>query len=77
MKQIQILLKNGIISDSEANSLLMRNIVTLHNQLNNKFDIFKDLNPNQKTALISFAYNLGINFFETDAKKLNRTFKKW
>ena len=53
----------------------MRNIIKLNNQLNKRFKIYDKLNPNQKTALISFAYNLGFNFYDLEAKKLTRIFR--
>jgi GH24 family phage-related lysozyme (muramidase) len=53
----------------------MHNIIKLNNKLNKRFKIYSKLNPNQKTALISFSYNLGADFIDLETKKLKRTFR--
>lgn len=64
------IVRKGKISDSEANQLLLRRIAKLNNYLNNTFTIYKDLKPEQKTALISFSYNLGQYFIINKTKKM-------
>lgn len=57
------IVKKGRISEAEANQLLQKNIISLNNKLANKFGkAYSDLNIVQKSVLISFYYNLGINF---------------
>ena len=57
------IVKKGKISDSEANQLLQKQIVSLNNKLIDKFGkAYSRLSIVQKSVLISFYYNLGINF---------------
>lgn len=53
----------------------MRNIIKLNNQLNKRFKVYGKLNPNQKTALISFSYNLGKDFIQVGTVRMKAHFK--
>lgn len=64
------IVRKGKISDNEARSLLERRIKNLDRFLSNKYHYYNTMNPNQKTALISFSYNLGKHFIETGTVKL-------
>lgn len=65
------IVKKGKISDSEANQLLQKQIVSLNNKLANKFGkAYSDLSIVQKSVLISFYYNLGI-YFEAPKMEAN------
>lgn len=65
-----IILK-GKISDSEAKNLVLKRIKRLNLHLFKKYPIYSKLNPNQKTALISFTFNLGQHFIELSAEKMH------
>ena len=55
--------RKGIISEQEANTLLRNHIISINNKLVQKFEkAYSSLNTVQKAALISFYYNLGIYF---------------
>lgn len=69
------IIRKGTLTDAEAKALLLRRIVSLHNHLNQKYMYFKTMNPNQKTALISFSYNLGRDFIEDGTKKMKAHLK--
>lgn len=57
------LAKKGMISEEEAQSALLNEVKELNKILSNRFNpIWSQLNANQKTALISFYYNLGKYF---------------
>jgi lysozyme len=64
------IVRKGKISDSEARSLLEQRIENLDKFLSEKYHYYNTMNPNQKTALISFSYNLGKHFIETGTVKL-------
>lgn len=66
------IVRKGKISDNEARSLLERRIKNLDRFLSNKYHYYNTMNPNQKTALISFSYNLGKHFIETGTVKLKK-----
>lgn len=81
----------GKITENEATDLLRTRIIDLANDLTNQFSIngmkrlngvpgkagmFTLLSPNQKTALISFHYNLGPKFMLTKTKKMKAAFQK-
>jgi GH24 family phage-related lysozyme (muramidase) len=56
--------RKGIISESEAKEDLIARLNNLNNVLQKRFKkIWLNLNANQRTALISFYYNLG-QYFE-------------
>ena len=52
------------ISESEADTLLVHQLETHYVPALAKITCWQSLNPNQQAALISFAYNLGANFYE-------------
>ena len=57
------IVKKGKISDTEATQLLQKQIISLNDKLINKFGkAYLNLNIMQKSALISFYYNLGFYF---------------
>ncbi len=56
------IIKKGKINENEAESLIKNRIINIDKQLSKKFPKYSTFNINQKTALISFYYNLGINF---------------
>jgi GH24 family phage-related lysozyme (muramidase) len=64
------IIRKGKIDDATAKSLVQKRIIELNNYLNRKYEHFKRMNPNQKTAFISFSYNLGRNFIELSAPKM-------
>jgi GH24 family phage-related lysozyme (muramidase) len=68
------IVRKGIISDSEAKSYLKQRILNLHNHLNKTYEYYRGLNPNQKTALISFSYNLGKYFIQLKTEKMHENF---
>lgn len=65
----EIIIK-GKLSESEAYNLLLIRVVDLNNYLNKTIPIYKKLNSNQKTGLLSFTYNLGKYFIERKAPKM-------
>jgi GH24 family phage-related lysozyme (muramidase) len=64
------IVRKGKISDNEARLLLEQRIKNLDKFLSEKYHYYNTMNPNQKTALISFSYNLGKHFIETGTVKL-------
>jgi GH24 family phage-related lysozyme (muramidase) len=64
------IIRKGIISDDEAKQLVINRIKHIYKHLNAEYPVFKTLNPNQKTALISFCYNLGTHFIENGTEKM-------
>lgn len=66
------IIRKGKISDSEATNLIKKRIIALDEFLGDKYYYYNDMNPNQKSALISFSYNLGKYFIETGTKKLKK-----
>ena len=69
------IVKLGKIDDSTAEHLLLKKIIKLNNYLNKEYKYFAHMNPNQKTALISFSYNLGKDFIEIGTVKLKAHLK--
>lgn len=64
------MVKKGKISDSEAKSLLLNRLKNLDKFLSKKYVHYNKMNPNQRTALISFSYNLGRDFIQKETKKM-------
>lgn len=64
------LVKKGKMSDSEAKSLLLNRLKNLDKFLSKKYVHYNKMNPNQRTALISFSYNLGRDFIQKETKKM-------
>lgn len=60
----------GTISDAEAKSLLINRLKNLDKFLSKKYKHYNRMNPNQRTALISFSYNLGRDFIQNGTKKM-------
>ena len=66
----QNLIYKGKLSDSEAKSNLIKKLEVLDRHLTKTYPFYKKMTPNQKTALLSFTYNLGRTFIETGTKKM-------
>ena len=63
-------IKMGKIDDATAKRLLYNNLRTINTHLLQMYPIYSEMNPNQKTALLSFTYNLGTEFIELETKKM-------
>jgi GH24 family phage-related lysozyme (muramidase) len=61
------IVRKGIISDSTAKDLLKQRIIALDKFLSKKYQYYNNMNKNQRSALISFSYNLGKYFIENKA----------
>lgn len=62
----------GKIDDFTARNLVFGNIRLISNHMNEMYPVWKTLNINQKTALISFLYNLGTDFIELKTVKMHQ-----
>lgn len=66
----QNLIYKGKMSESEARTQLIKKLKVLDQHLSQTYPFYKKMTPNQKTALLSFTYNLGKTFIETGTKKM-------
>lgn len=66
----QSLIYKGKMSESEARTQLVKKLKVLDQHLSQTYPFYKKMTPNQKTALLSFTYNLGKTFIETGTKKM-------
>lgn len=66
------IIRKGKITDSEARNLLIQKLNNLDQFLSSQYKYYNIMNPNQKTALISFSYNLGKYFIETGTIKMKQ-----
>lgn len=69
------LVRRGIISDSEAKELLLLKLNNIDKYLSETYQYYNIMNPNQKTAFISFSYNLGKYFIQNETVKLKENLK--
>lgn len=69
------LIKLGKISDSEAKSRLIQRLKNLDKFLSKTYKHYNNMTENQKTALLSFCYNLGKHFIESGTVKMKAHLK--
>jgi GH24 family phage-related lysozyme (muramidase) len=70
------IVSKGKISDSEARVLIQKRVNYINNKLNRQFKFYRFMNPNAKSALISFSYNLGSNFIMNKTVKMKDALSK-